>query len=733
MIPEEHNADDSEANTETELGEARSLKKRPHHRRKGSNKVTVDDFEMIRVLGKGCAGKVLLVRHSASRGLYAMKSIHKRHVLAHQELQHTLTEQSVLKRMAKDVLDPFVVRLWWSFHDRNNLYLVMDFHREAISPPSSPDGGRLAATVRASTPPKSSRASKACTRPVSSIATSSPKTFSSVPTATLCSPTLAFQGDFSSRSRSIGSVTPPPTSPGRSHSSASVPKSRSAHWMSASDDASEAPSRSSSTRWLDERQTTTTFCGTAEYLAPEVLQGQPYSYEVDWWSFGTMLTRCSPESPLLGRDARRHVRQGAARSARLPRGPRAGPGYQEHPAGSAAAQPAAAHEGAADQEASVLFHDRVGHNLPQAIHPALHPPIDPDNEIDTQNFDETFLEMQPTVAHETDPSLDANAGEAEADADGVKADETVDGAFGATDAGLEATPDQSMDDREASEHSNLFDGYSFRGRRKDRSRSARSCRRSARGPSEVGAARAHLRSEAPSCRQRRPASSVDAASIAPTALAAPAATTAVNHQAAMGEVRKSAASEAVQSSIADVAIAEEEEDDSDVRTAAAVLAQLEHEASMEAASVAGATAHSREATTTASDSHSDHSASQVQSSPASSYASRTGAPRKVAPSAVGRPSHGVIRESDHEDDDWDMVELSGPDGELKSELNGGKGTNLFARGVVDTYRLLRRQDTSRIPASGSHSSTSSGRSTGWASGARATAARRCGPGVARAS
>lgn len=45
-----------------------------------------------------------------------MKSIHKRHVLAHQELQHTLTEQAVLKRMAREVTDPFVVKLWWSFH-----------------------------------------------------------------------------------------------------------------------------------------------------------------------------------------------------------------------------------------------------------------------------------------------------------------------------------------------------------------------------------------------------------------------------------------------------------------------------------------------------------------------------------------------------------------------------------------------------------------------------------------
>lgn len=47
-------------------------------RKRVERQTAVTDFDILRVLGKGCAGKVMLVRHHTSTKLYAMKSIHKR-------------------------------------------------------------------------------------------------------------------------------------------------------------------------------------------------------------------------------------------------------------------------------------------------------------------------------------------------------------------------------------------------------------------------------------------------------------------------------------------------------------------------------------------------------------------------------------------------------------------------------------------------------------------------------
>ncbi|WVW86748.1 hypothetical protein I302_108802 [Kwoniella bestiolae CBS 10118] len=89
----------------------------------------LEDFQLIRVLGKGCAGRVLLVKHTPTNNIRAMKAISKRSVLTHDELNHTLTEQSILKRFAIDEPNNrFVSRLHSSFTDRENFYFVMEFY-----------------------------------------------------------------------------------------------------------------------------------------------------------------------------------------------------------------------------------------------------------------------------------------------------------------------------------------------------------------------------------------------------------------------------------------------------------------------------------------------------------------------------------------------------------------------------------------------------------------------------
>lgn len=105
--------------------ERRITKKRPNSVTRITNASKVTDFEMVCVLGIGSRGKVLLVHESSTSECYALKVISKRRVLTSREVQRTLTEQAVLRRMAMERINPFVVKLRRSFYDEDHLYLAM--------------------------------------------------------------------------------------------------------------------------------------------------------------------------------------------------------------------------------------------------------------------------------------------------------------------------------------------------------------------------------------------------------------------------------------------------------------------------------------------------------------------------------------------------------------------------------------------------------------------------------
>lgn len=85
--------------------------------------VSLEDFEMIKVIGKGSFGKVLLVRKREGRNLYAMKVLDKKNIIRRNQVEHTNTERRVLGQ----IRHPFIVTLHYAFQTRTRLYFVLDY------------------------------------------------------------------------------------------------------------------------------------------------------------------------------------------------------------------------------------------------------------------------------------------------------------------------------------------------------------------------------------------------------------------------------------------------------------------------------------------------------------------------------------------------------------------------------------------------------------------------------
>ncbi|RDB29452.1 RAC family serine/threonine-protein kinase [Hypsizygus marmoreus] len=429
----------------------------PKEPKKSHRKVVIDDFEMMRVLGKGCAGKVLLVRQKTTSELYALKAITKRHVLAHQELQHTLTEQAVLKRMAAESKDPFVVKLWWSFHDKENLFLVMDFHPGGDLATQLARWGRLGrdrARFYAAEIVEGCEGLHAAGVIYRDL---KPENILIGADGHIVLTDFGLSKEFP---RKVNTQTAPPTPRrgGEFYSSVpGTPQPTSPPWMMVDSTGELAfgwPGQ------VGRSDSTTTFCGTAEYLAPEVIQGLPYSYEVDWWSFGTMLYEMLtgitpfwannhsdmyvrvlqdelqfPEDRAIDQDTKSLIRGLLQRNPALRI---CEPRIKKHPYFSMI-------------DWSHVYYKRY---IPPYI-----PPIDPSNASDTQNFDDTFLDMEPVLDDVNDDQIDTDQEPDQTDTDRTDGEESNTTPSQSRSSSIrpreQAPVDASVD---------VFDGYSFKGR-----------------------------------------------------------------------------------------------------------------------------------------------------------------------------------------------------------------------------------------------------------------------------
>lgn len=219
-------------------------------------KPVLTDFIILKVIGRGVMGKVLLVRHKRTGKLFALKSVHKQWILSHNQTRSAQSERNILAAFRESFNDldgeggnlrKFLIQLHATFQTPTEIFHVLDFEV----------GGDLASVLS-----RESRLEE--------------------PLAQFLAAEIAVG---LSLLHAHGIVY-------RDLKPENVLLDAAGHVVLT--DFGVSKILSPSHRGSQENQAmavgkTNTFCGTAEYLAPEVISRQPYGQAVDWWSFGTML------------------------------------------------------------------------------------------------------------------------------------------------------------------------------------------------------------------------------------------------------------------------------------------------------------------------------------------------------------------------------------------------------------------------------------------------------------
>lgn len=236
------------------------------YERRPQRKLTPRDFEYMKLIGRGTFGRVFQVRKKDTRRIYAMKVLNKREIALKKEVVHTMGERKILE---KSLDCPFLVGLKFSFQSETELFFVTDYK----------SGGELFWHLQREGRFTEERAKFYIAELV--LALEHLHKFNIV------------YRDLKPENILLDAM---------------------GH-VALCDFGLSKPD-------LGNGQLTSTFCGTTEYLAPEVLLDETgYSKLVDFWSLGVLLFEmCCGWSPFYAEDTQQMYRNICFGKIKFPRG-----------------------------------------------------------------------------------------------------------------------------------------------------------------------------------------------------------------------------------------------------------------------------------------------------------------------------------------------------------------------------------------------------------------------------